>query len=926
MKLKFQLLLSASVLLVATHGAAFAQSSPAAPAQADNAQADADQDPEAIVVKGYRASLRSAQQIKRRSDAILDAVVAEDIGKLPDNNASESLARLPGIQISRGSDEGSGVLVRGLPDVATTVNGRDISTAELRRVQLQDFPSGALAGMEVYKSATADLLDPGLAGLVNVRTRRPFDFKGFEVHGAIRETYNDQNGKFNTNGNILFTDRWSTNLGEFGALLNLSYTEQTYRNAVRWADGWITQPDNGVVVQPSSVGNSFWFPGAIGVYNDSGHRWRPSANATLQWRVNDNVELYADLLWQAYRATHENDWGRVPLKEGAPTLSNVVLQDGTDMALSFTKTGGNRPEFYRSTSADRTDTQQIAVGGSYTNGRLKFSTDVAYTNSLYANDSWSLDSALKTAPVVEVNFETDGGVAFSAPGLDVSDPANYIWRGYYESVYKVGGNGIQLRGDVVFDADWGIVKTIKAGLRFTDRNAFLRRNDRYAWTMPLEIALSSVPAGELSLTQDTFRGDAQGFRNWLMPSREGIVDNRADLLDFTRTALQQLVALNPTDQGWKNTLAAFQPEVTPYNPLRGFKAREETRTGYAQAHYDSTLFNVPVDGDVGVRVVNTFGHYSGISSVTWNGITESLPRNITQDYTDVLPNVSMRLRPTDQIQLRLAVTKTRTRPDFGQLNPALSISQYVPTGTPDPEAADAYGSAGNPDLKPLTSTNYDATFEYYFSGNGSASVAVFYRDLFGFISNYTRRVQDPVYGEIEVSRPENAGEGKIKGIEVSGQTFFDFLPGAWSGLGVQANVTYIDAYNRLPATLAVGATPPPFVKIPGVSNWSYNFALFYEKDKISTRLSLNGRSRWINWYDDSRRIGAFTGEGTESVQRLDYSLNYSPNDNVTINFDVSNILAEPFHNFREFQPGKQFTRDIRDEGRYYGLSLRFKYN
>jgi len=240
MKLKFQLLLSASVLLVATHGAAFAQSSPAAPAQADTDQADAAQDPEAIVVKGYRASLRSAQQIKRRSDAILDAVVAEDIGKLPDNNASESLARLPGIQISRGSDEGSGVLVRGLPDVATTVNGRDISTAELRRVQLQDFPSGALAGMEVYKSATADLLDPGLAGLVNVRTRRPFDFKGFEVHGAIRETYNDQNGKFNTNGNILFTDRWSTKLGEFGAFEPVLYRADLPQ--CRPLGGWLDHP------------------------------------------------------------------------------------------------------------------------------------------------------------------------------------------------------------------------------------------------------------------------------------------------------------------------------------------------------------------------------------------------------------------------------------------------------------------------------------------------------------------------------------------------------------------------------------------------------------------------------------------------------------------------------------------------------------
>ncbi|MGO4862809.1 TonB-dependent receptor plug domain-containing protein, partial [Campylobacter jejuni] len=100
-----------------------------------------------------------------------------------------------GVQVTRGSDEVTGVLVRGLPNVATTFNGRDIFTAELRRSQLQDFPAGVLAGLEVYKSGTADLLEPGLAGLVNVRSNRPFDFTDkVTIAGGIRGTYNDQSG------------------------------------------------------------------------------------------------------------------------------------------------------------------------------------------------------------------------------------------------------------------------------------------------------------------------------------------------------------------------------------------------------------------------------------------------------------------------------------------------------------------------------------------------------------------------------------------------------------------------------------------------------------------------------------------------------------------------------------------------------------
>ncbi|MFT4076918.1 MAG: TonB-dependent receptor [Asticcacaulis sp.] len=906
MKSKIRLLASASIVLMMASGAAFAQDAGQAPAAATTDQSATDKtsdkadekiDPTVVVVKGYRASLRSAQAIKRRSDSIVDAVVAEDIGKLPDVNAAESLARLPGIQIVHGSDEGSGVLVRGLPDVATTVNGRDISTAELRRVQLQDFPSGALAGMEVYKSGSADLLEPGLAGLINVRTRRPFDFTGFEIDGAIRETYNDQNDKFNTNGNVLITDRWSTSHGDIGALLNLSYTEQDFRNAVRWADGYIASA--------TVDGQTIRYPNSVGVYMDTGHRWRPSANATLQWKPNDQVEVYADLLWQAYRAEHWNDWAQAPLWNG--TKSNVVLQEGTDQVLSMTNTGGDPILFYRSTGFDRTDTQQIAVGGSWTNGRLKLSTDLAYTNSLYESSSWSLDSAIKQSYPIDVNFVSDGGTAWNAVGLDVSDPSQYIWRGYYESIYKVGGNGIQWRGDAVYDTDWGIFKQIKAGLRYSDRNAFLESNSRYGWVLPLAIPFDSIGVGDLSLTQDTFRGGEQGFRNYLQPSRAGIVDNISTLLADTRAALAEM--------GDTGGVANWQADLMPY--VSGFRAKEATRTGYLQGRYETHFFNSDVDGNIGIRVVNTMSKNFGVSSITWNDVTTVTNNSLTQNYIDVLPNVSMRLKPTSDMQIRLGITKTRTRPDFSQLNPTLSIGQNKGE---DADLYDAKGSTGNMDLKPLTSTNYDITWEYYPSGNTSASVAVFYHDLWGFISNYNIVVQDPTYGTMLINRPENAGSGKIKGVEVAGQTFLDFLPGVWNGFGVQANLTYIDAYNELPDTFG---TAGQMVKIPGVSNWSYNLALFYEKGKISTRLSYNGRSRWINSYDN--RSGAWEGEGTESVNRLDYSFSYSPNDTYTINFDASNILAQPFHNFHEYEGGKQFVRDIRDEGRYYGLSLRFKY-
>ncbi|MBW8858420.1 MAG: TonB-dependent receptor plug domain-containing protein, partial [Caulobacter sp.] len=217
---------------------AAAQTAPATQVLSDKSTATkSTQDDSAVdevVVTGLRESLRSAQQIKRNSDAILDAVVAEDIGKLPDNTAAETLARITGIQVERFSDEANKVLIRGLPDVATTYNGREIYTAEGRRVQLQDFPAQAIAGIEVYKSGTADIVEPGLAGLVNVRSRRPFDFKGAFIGGGVRGTYNDQTKKYDPNGNILVSDRWDTSIGEIGVLANATYAQSQYRNGVRY--------------------------------------------------------------------------------------------------------------------------------------------------------------------------------------------------------------------------------------------------------------------------------------------------------------------------------------------------------------------------------------------------------------------------------------------------------------------------------------------------------------------------------------------------------------------------------------------------------------------------------------------------------------------------------------------------------------------
>nr|WP_314466853.1 TonB-dependent receptor [uncultured Novosphingobium sp.] len=874
---------------------------------------------EDIIVTGFRASLYNAAQIKRESDAIVDAIVAEDIGKLPDNNAAESLARISGVQVSRSGDEANQVLVRGLPDVATTFNGRDIFTAESRGVALWDFPPGALRALEVFKSGTADLVEPGLAGLINVRTWRPFDFKGFEIAGAVRGTYNDQSKKYDpANANLQITDRWQTGIGEIGALINFAYTQQQFRNAARWNSADVLAPDVANTVEPESVGRDFVFPEAVGVFYNSGIRKRPSINASLQWKPAPNLEIYVDGLWQAYRGRDANDFFATSLRFAGAQLSNVVLDpDEPNKVASLTKTGGWRPDIYRSTVNGDTNTYQGAIGAIWTTGKATISTDFAYTDSTFKQTEWSLDSALTSAPTVDAAFDVKGSAAFSLPGFDATDPSHYQFRGFFDRTYVGKGNGIQWRGDISLETDIPFLPQLQVGSRVTTRNSSVRSGSRYAYLMDLGIGMNELGLGAMSLVDDSFRGGVQGFTQWLAPERSAIRSNIDGLRAIALAGLQQLSALNPNDAGLADNVTRWSSTEVPIDPLASWEASEKTYAAYAQGKYAFDIGGVDVGGLVGVRIVNTDGVYSGTSLV--DGV--QTPEQNRQNYVDVLPNVSMRIRPTDKLQVRLAYTETRTRPTFGQLNPAVNITRAQNTGG-TPGRYDAFGRAGNRDLAPLTSRNYDGTIEYYFSPRAAAGISVFYRDLDGFISDYTRDVQDPVYGLIQVVRPENAGSGRIKGIEAGFHSFFDFLPGWLSGFGVQANATYLDGKNQLPNALGQDTK---MVAIPGVSKWSYNAVLFYERGKLSTRLSYNYRSKFTNFYSPDANGNLYVGEGTKPIARLDYSLSYTVIPAITITADVSNILGKPFNNYRYFNQTQTYPRDIRYEGRYFGLGTRFRF-
>lgn len=874
MRTRTRFLCSASLLAsIALASAAAAQTQPSTDAPAAQAGDE-------VVVTGLRRSIQSAQNIKRNSDAIVDAIVAEDIGKLPDVTASESLARVTGVQVTRAAGEAADVAVRGLPNVTTTYNGREIFTADGRNVAIQDFPAGTVQALEVYKSGTADMVEPGIGGLINVRSRKPFDFAGREISGSINGVYFEQADKTSWNGNLLLSDRWTTGRGDMGLLVNLAYTSLNFLDSTR---------EQSFDVELSSPTQSslpaFRFPNAVNMYYGKGERWRPSANVAFQWRPSEELEVYADALYQGYRGRDADIWNYNPLW-GNTQFTNVKLRNGGKEAVSLTSTQPQRSDGFKVALDRDTDTWQVGVGAVWRRDRLKLSADVATTHSVVTDDQTNLDYAYRSATTVNAVFDTGGdvgGPAFSLPNFNAQDPNNVIYRGLFERRARYEGDDVQVRGDLDYQLELGPITSIQAGLRYTDRDAKTQEASRYSPGEGLGITMAQLAQRGLGLeVVDGFVFDSDmPFQGLVLPTRDAIKDNLATLRQIA---------------GFPNSDVAFNGYGNDVN--------EKTMAGYVQARY-AFEGAIPIDGVIGVRGVRTKTEAAG----TVNGA----PFTASTEYTDWLPNVSARAHLREDLQFRLSYTETRTRPNFGDLNPSYTIDN---TQTPATGQNRAFrnASGGRVDLDPYTSANYDATLEWYFARTGSATAAVFKREVKGFIDRRVEVIPDPQFpgGEIRFNRPYNAGSNDITGFELGFTSFLDVagLPAWTRDFGVQANYTRLkDDGDR---------------KLSNLSEDAFNLIGLYETERASARLAYNYRSDFIEFYTGAN--GVNNPVYTDARGQLDFSASYTPMKNVTIAFDVGNITGEPLRRYRAYNAaGDTYPWNIKYLERVYSLGLRFRF-
>lgn len=874
----------------------------AAYGQAADQPAANQQTVETVVVTGMRASLRSAEDIKKNSSQMVDSIVAEDIGKLPDNNVIDALQHVTGVQISRNAAESDQILIRGLPDIATLLNGREIFTSTGRFITLQDIPAELLARVDVQKTPEANDLEGGIAGLIDVRLHRPFDFDGLEVAGTVNATESSLSGHIDPNASILLSNRWNTSIGEIGLLLDVSYSKDHYKEEI--LDNYISSQQIGPVAGSTGAGGAAFVPLTEGAQSIPGSRERGAVDFSAQWRPNADTEAFAEVFYTRYRNPNSNDFF-VGLPWICANPATATVFPGTNEVK--TVTGGCYDLTSNQSFRPKTDTYQAATGVTWTGDRTTLSTELDYTDSRFYQTGYILDTEYyppNNGYTADFNYKGTGTPYMNVTGVSLTDPANFHTRQWYDQWTKQTGNEVDWRGDMSYDMDdasW--VKSIDAGVRYANRYAQNRADnagglDCRGAASPSSPTFAIMTAALASTACTTFPSLASlpGSSHVTSGSQFDGKFGITKWMDADPNYLVSHVAQMRTLFG--------QPTTTPpADPTQSFDDREQSYAGYVKANFAFGLGTLPVDGNIGLRVIDTQAEMRG------NSLVVTTPDNVHYSFTytatdsnksavDWLPSMNMRFLLQDDLFLRFALSRTVTRPTFAQLDPGLSLSASTATLL-------GSGTSGNPNLTPEKSNNADLSLEYYFGASNMLTGAVFYRQVAGYIGSSI--VPETIGGIVyQVSRPANSPSGHIDGAEVGYTQFFDFLPGLWSGLGLQANGTYVGGAFQ------------------NISHWSYNLVGIYEKGPVSFRVAYN----WRSGFNEGPAPGGGQNPGTiyaKSQPWLDLSASYKYTDNLTFTLDATNLLNSDFQDsFGNGALGAVYPRDTRFFDQTISLGLRYK--
>ncbi len=984
--LKRSLIVLGVIAMIASTQAQAQEAAPAKPAADDTV----------VVVTGFRASLNSALNVKKNSDGIVDVIKAEDIAKFPDANLAESLQRVPGVSLARGDGgEGKQITVRGLNagftrvringiEGVTATGASDIngSTNRGRAFDFSVFASELFNSLEVRKTSQADIEEGSLGATVDLRTARPFDFKGQQISLGGQGMYNSLSGKTEPRVTALYSNRWDTSIGKVGALISAAYSKRSAQEegyeAVELlsasADGGFCSPAgfspqspansavrgidanncgfgvprtsntaayNSVVSRTDNYGGTVANPApGSGAFAPRIPRYRRSltqyersgVTASLQWRPAPRTELNLDLMGGKFvNDRYDNyieaiSFGRSLAQANGKPQSSILDTHFTDTG-SWDYGKFNAVDIRTEGLLDKYTTlfRQHVLSGSH-----DFSDRFRMDFMTGTSDS-DLDEPVRAtvqfdAPNVNgfsFDFRNNRNVPALNFGMDVNNPSAFTF-GPQEADGTFHG---QFVGRYLHTKNKLTTHAVNASFDLNDnltlRGGLSKRDNN--WTN-VEIGSGgnglTLPAGtSLASVSRTIGGFGNGLGGSGVPSSWTAVDLNKFLAVYN---IECHCAAVPGSE---------------YNLLgqanRGVKESINALYGMVDFKYD--LGSIPLRGNLGVRGAETTA--TSYALINANGTLT--PATYTHKYRDILPALNVTASLPKDVLLRFSAGKTLSRPEYTDLAPSTTLSSQSQSVT-----------IGNPNLDPIRARTYDLQAEWYYAKNAMVSLGMFRKEINTFIQGVSERAVFSTLGlpdsillgggcsitggtpacatlpstEVVVNRKVNTHGGPLNGLEFNLQAPFTFLPGVWSNFGalvnythVNSKITYITRVDNPKTTANELLTQQ--ANFTGLSPNAHNLTLYYEDAKFSARVSAAYRSAYLlNVLGDVAGHDYTTVDGSTNI---DFSMSYNMTPQLRLSFEGQNLRDTPLRYGRDSQ--RNDTLLYVHSGRTFVLGLNYKY-
>jgi iron complex outermembrane receptor protein len=888
------------------------EQAPADPANPEDAE---------IIVTGIRAGIARSIDLKREETSIVEAVSAEDIGKLPDVSIAESIARLPGLAAQRVNGRAQVISIRGLaPDFTTTLlNGRQqASSGDNRAVEFDQYPSELLASVVIYKTPDAEISGMGLSGTADLRTVRPLDFRERTIAVNIRgektegDRLNDDVRNWGGRASISYIDKFFD--GTLGIALGYAHLDSPSQNRHYKAYGYEAF---GFAVTPDAADNALILNGQEAFATSRLNR-RDAGIAIVEWQPDDAVHTTLDLYYSKFRQEET--------MRGAQWFSNGWADNATFTDVETETLGGS----------------MIARSGTLHNGvpiiRNDYNTRKDELFSVGLNNEFKLDERTKFEADLSYSknerreqiLETYAGFGRGVGGVTPATPD--IGRTYDTIGFEVPSNG---------------VPTYTTGLDYADA-ARVSLGDRAPWggwghdgSIRFPDVEESIGAIDLELEHemDGFLSKLSAGINYTHRTKTKRV---GDFDLFLKNGRQQVFVdpqylVNPTSLGWtgfgdvlsvdlSKALDVYydQAPILDANYFdKNWDIEEDLITTYLKADFRAG----PVRGNIGVQVVKQDQQSTG---VVINGLEPGQPivpivRTAGAEYTDFLPSLNVIWDLGGGHRLRFAASKTMARPRMDEMraNVTPGFNALVCTGqpcTPGQTVNPWSASGGNPNLKPWRAKALDLAYEWYVDKTTYFSIAGFYKKLDTYIyqrsdtfdfsgiplpttaSSIPPGVIISPIGQITL--PANGNGGTIKGLEFSGAVDFGTIFDPLRGLGVIGSLSLTDS-NLNPADNGQE------VRIPGLSGTIYNITAYYERDGFQARISQRYRSAF-----KGEVVQLFATRGFTEIladKQVDAQIGYTFQggslEGLGLLFQVNNLTDSPYRTRLGLDTGGTTTAD-----------------